>query len=321
MRKKLIISTMILCNTMIFAQNNDNPYAAFGYEPKVSDIAHPETELFYLRNTDKTAIVQMLVFDFENSIVHLYGTNNQMLTTLFLDKTTMARFLTRDPLEEKYYWNNPYVYCNNNSVRWIDPTGMTAEIVCPETGNRINYTPGMAVPEDASQFVSDAITGLNFLHDNPESDNNRVSDIVNAETVLSITQQTVGASSKYNPYNRTLSWDNQSIDVFDGGLQSAIVGFAHEIDHASISIPAWDEVSAYENGQSTNFTVYVNSTTNAYLAAIPGDMRYENSAMQYENFIGNMSVGGQKLSTYQRSEYIAPKITIRNTSIFSIVGR
>ena len=38
-----------------------------------------------------------------------------------------ARFTTIDPLAEKYYSISPYVYCMNNPVRYIDPTGMSPE--------------------------------------------------------------------------------------------------------------------------------------------------------------------------------------------------
>jgi RHS repeat-associated protein len=37
---------------------------------------------------------------------------------------TLMRFLSPDPLEEKYYVVSPYAYCGNNPVRYIDPTGM-----------------------------------------------------------------------------------------------------------------------------------------------------------------------------------------------------
>jgi hypothetical protein len=46
-------------------------------------------------------------------------------TTEFAYKAESAgRFLTIDPLAEKYPWLSPYVYCNNNPVNYIDPTGM-----------------------------------------------------------------------------------------------------------------------------------------------------------------------------------------------------
>ena len=36
----------------------------------------------------------------------------------------LGRFMTNDPLAEKYYPLSPYAYCGNNPIRYIDPTGM-----------------------------------------------------------------------------------------------------------------------------------------------------------------------------------------------------
>ena len=225
-------------------------------------------------------------------------------------------FTSRDPLFEKYFWMSPYAYCANNPVKYVDPSGRKIIIVCPETGKKVKYKPEMSVPKRSSKFVSDAITGLNFLYKNPEGDKNRVADIVKAEPVLTIIQQSIGESSRYNPNNQTLSWDNQSIDVYETGSQSAIVGFAHEIDHASISIPALDRVWKYEDGVLRDEKAYIQDCGDAKLVTLPGDMKYENSAISYENFIGNLSFDNRKLSTYFRSSYIPPKETIRTNSIF-----
>ena len=37
----------------------------------------------------------------------------------------LGRFTTVDPLSERYYSIGMYAYCNNNPVRYIDPTGMS----------------------------------------------------------------------------------------------------------------------------------------------------------------------------------------------------
>jgi RHS repeat-associated protein len=36
-------------------------------------------------------------------------------------------FISRDPLFEKYPYMSPYAYCNNNPLKWVDPTGMSTE--------------------------------------------------------------------------------------------------------------------------------------------------------------------------------------------------
>lgn len=40
-------------------------------------------------------------------------------------ESAIGRFTTVDPMAEKYYSISPYVYCNNNLLRFIDPTGMS----------------------------------------------------------------------------------------------------------------------------------------------------------------------------------------------------
>ena len=46
----------------------------------------------------------------------------------------MGRFMTVDPLAEKYYNNSPYAYCKNNPINRIDPNGMDDYRYDDETG-------------------------------------------------------------------------------------------------------------------------------------------------------------------------------------------
>jgi RHS repeat-associated protein len=40
----------------------------------------------------------------------------------------LGRFLTPDPLAEKCPWINPYAYCKNNPVKYVDPTGESVHL-------------------------------------------------------------------------------------------------------------------------------------------------------------------------------------------------
>ena len=46
----------------------------------------------------------------------------------------LGRFTTVDPLSERYYSIGMYAYCNNNPVRYIDPTGMSTSPIYDEEG-------------------------------------------------------------------------------------------------------------------------------------------------------------------------------------------
>ncbi len=51
------------------------------------------------------------------------GVNWYDYSARYMDPATI-RFTTMDPLAEKYYSISPYVYCGNNPLRFVDPTGL-----------------------------------------------------------------------------------------------------------------------------------------------------------------------------------------------------
>ncbi|MDR2651090.1 MAG: hypothetical protein LBC68_02070 [Prevotellaceae bacterium] len=49
-----------------------------------------------------------------------------------LHDPAVGRFLTMDPMAEKYYSVSPYAYCGNNPINRIDPTGMDYYVLTDE---------------------------------------------------------------------------------------------------------------------------------------------------------------------------------------------
>ena len=136
---------------------------------------------------------------FANGIMTKYSFNAKELDEetgmYYYEARYMAppTFISRDPMFEQKPWLSPYHYCSNNPLKFVDPTGEKIVIV-GEDGVETTYEPGMTY-DGNDKFTSDAIAGLNFLYNNPEGEKNRVADIVNAEPVLTIIQQSIGKSS------------------------------------------------------------------------------------------------------------------------------
>ena len=226
-------------------------------------------------------------------------------------------WLSVDRLADKYPSMSPFMYTAGNPVMLVDPDGREIWIY-GDNNIGIKYSAGMKVPDGATKFVSDAITGLNFLHRNPEGDINRVKKISDSEVVVSVRKQASGSSSTYDGPTRELLWDNTKIDIYDEGSQSPIVGLAHEIDHANKSVIGWEKLYEFENKGDTKSKEYSEAVQDAYMASDnPKRELWEKSAIDYENFIGNKTFNGKKLATFNRKMYKPPKSQKDAKTIFS----
>jgi hypothetical protein len=226
--------------------------------------------------------------------------------------------LSVDPLSDKYPNISPYAYCAWNPVVLTDPDGRKIVIVDPESGKRISYSANMKIKKNYSRFVSDAINGLNFLNNNPENGINRVAETIKAENTLKIVKSKDGETN-YVGTEQTLSWENTKADDFGEGVQSAIIGLAHDFDHGWRSILSWDKMQQMESQNNTQGDDYMNTVSEAYMyPELNSTFNWEQKAMQFENYIGSKEKDGKKISTYMRTEYKAPVKQITVKDIFSI---
>ena len=229
----------------------------------------------------------------------------------------LSIWLSVDPMSDKYPSLSPYVYCANNPVKLVDPNGEEIRIYYGNRNKYIKYTPGMKVRKRYDAFVKDAINGLNFLYNHPQGDNNRV-EYVATKTgeCIDLYQGTPGQTSTYNCEKRIMHWDNQSIDVFEGGSQSPIISLAHELDHADRSTKAWDAYySCQEPPQKTD-----DSSCDKYIEQARGaDVDdAEASAIEYENYVGGLLYNGKRISSYNRKDHSeGPIRQVKAPTIFS----
>lgn len=119
--KKLILflSTGMFGVLVVFAQT---PYDNFAPEQCVkSMIELPQTQ-FRVANTNTEGEVRYAEFDKNTLSLNLLDENDNVIKTLMFDSNE-KKFLTMDPLAEKYYSISPYTFCLNNPIRFIDPFG------------------------------------------------------------------------------------------------------------------------------------------------------------------------------------------------------
>ena len=86
-------------------------------------------------------------------------------------------FTSRDPMFEKYFWMNPYAYCANNPVKYVDPSGEHIEVTENEdgtytvSGGELNRDRNIYVMKDGKrtgQVIGQTLTKYSFFGDNDE---------------------------------------------------------------------------------------------------------------------------------------------------------
>jgi RHS repeat-associated protein len=110
---------------------NDSPYAMFGDNTTVLKTDHE-------RNLDHSLKIPLLEDDkqiglfelnFQTGVVTIKDANGILVLNQELSQDQLGRFLSIDPLAEKYYSWSPYVYVMNNPMKYIDPDGCSTWVM------------------------------------------------------------------------------------------------------------------------------------------------------------------------------------------------
>ena len=97
--------------------------------------------------------------------------------------TAIPGFTRIDPLCEKYYWLSPYLYCGNNSVNAVDPTGKIVISLDEQARQSIIYS----LTEEEAKFIKfndDGVIDADILSQSSSNSENMESlrTVVNSET-------------------------------------------------------------------------------------------------------------------------------------------
>jgi hypothetical protein len=186
----------------------------------------------------------------------------------FLDEDTTAyaykaefssRWLSPDPLAEKYPELSPYVYCINNPIRLVDPDGRIVKIANNTTGALANLAKVVA-----TSF------GQNVM--------NRLISSSQTYTANSVFWS---GSSEYNDKTNNVYYVGDPwVSDFDGGSASSQLAMSHEFFHAY-----QDETNRirYYNGEIANLPHMESEAVSFenYMRQSYGDSKYRE---KYGNF-------------------------------------
>jgi RHS repeat-associated protein len=126
----------------------------------------------------------------------------------------VGRWLSVDPLFEKYVGMSPYNYCAGNPVMMVDPDG-----------RKLRYSQGAT-----EAFKGNFKSACSYLrkHDAGQI----LSKIEQSESTVFIKEIT-NRSSYYSPKKKTIFWNPyQGLETTDGKLLSPTTVLNHEADHA-----------------------------------------------------------------------------------------
>ena len=157
---------------------------------------------------------------------------------------TLTAWLSVDPMADKYPSISPYAYCAWNPLKLVDPEGEEIWIKGSD-GNKYQYKEGKLYNKDGSEylgtdeFASQVLNDLNTLKDNGMNDQissleqsgNKHCIEVSADGHNNTTPASDANASNGIGCKTTIGYNPNRLKE-DGWKRPAVIGLAHEMQHA-----------------------------------------------------------------------------------------
>ncbi len=143
----------------------------------------------------------------------------------------IGRWNTIDPHIANYYWLSPYNYCNNNPLKYLDPSGMDPETSTKEKPKDLSEVTVVAKPKPNNSLANRGLFWANSAS--------------TPTARLGMNRQEVYQQSRGNGFSQsamTNAWRKKGID--DDDLARFERGYQAEVDYQNMSLIAVGSIGA-----------------------------------------------------------------------------
>jgi len=228
MNKAFLITSALFLASSIYAQDI---FKKHGFDKETLTLSKGRYEEVFT-NKEVVQIGSVLLNTKTNKVVKFLDEETEDVS---FKAEYSSRWLSPDPLAEKYPQLSPYVYCNNNPVNAVDPTGKDYKMFIDQENNRITIsatyyasTQDMASAQQAVDYWNNQ--SGNFTYQTKDGGNYTVDFSLNAvevQTDASMTpQQVTGELNKAFTNDKSGAGnvfqvvDNSRLDTNENGKTS-----------------------------------------------------------------------------------------------------
>ncbi len=120
MRHYILIAVLLVSVMSLNAQTPFDSYAPEHRDKVIIELENEEP--FRVENSDTESKARYAEFDNQTLCLNILDSANNIIAVVVLAPDD-KKFLSVDPLSDKYPNTSPYAYCNNNPVMLVDPDG------------------------------------------------------------------------------------------------------------------------------------------------------------------------------------------------------
>lgn len=125
-----VSSLLLLSPCLLYAQQ---PFEEYGYKPKVATLSKGK----YVEFFDQDTLVEIgsVVLNVITGELVYFIHHDTTYSEATLQPEVISRWISPDPLSEKFYSYSPYHFSNNNPILFTDPDGRAASPYYDQDGN------------------------------------------------------------------------------------------------------------------------------------------------------------------------------------------